>query len=196
MDATQAAILAGHPHDLIELGVIDHHHAGHHHEHFETAHPLALQDRLHIDQGLVVKRGDDHMGADIDTGVLGAGPPILQAGNHTVAVRLLGIIDQGRGPAEGRRFGARLKSIDGLRSAHFCFQVGVHVDPAGQNQKPLGIDDGGITSGVDVETDHLDPAIVDQNVRTVIVRRSDDPAVSDEGGGHRRLSQRWRNTIR
>lgn len=184
MHAGQPAIGAGHAHDLKQLGIVDHHHAGHHHEHFETRYAVVLKQQFHIDQGLVVEIRNDHVGADIDAGLGGAALPIIETGDDAVALGLLREIHQRRGAAEGRRRGAGLEGIDGDGGADLGFQMGVDVDTAGQHQQARRVMHLDVIADLDIEPDGVDAAALDQNVCLIVIGRGDDPAALDQLGCH------------
>ena len=187
MDLHHAAVAADQPHGPEDLAVVDHQHVGIGGEELEGADALVVDQALHVGEGLVVHVGHDHVRADIDGRDRGALVPVGKAFERAGSLHLGGEVNQRGGTAEGRRLGAGVERVGGARRPEIPVEVGMHVDPARQDQQPRRIVCGDVLAHGQIDADHADAACLHQDVGPVVVHRGHDPPVPNHGRRHRRL---------
>ena len=174
----------GHGAQDLPVGRVEHARVGH--EHLEAGH--ARPDAgLHLLQRGVVDVGDDHVEAVVDGAVaVRLLVPLVQRGQQRGALGLDREVHDRGGAAPGRGPGAGLEGVHREGAAERHLHVGVHVDAAGQDVQPGGVDNlaGGRGPGhrglAARGRERADPLALDQHVRRGGTRRRHHGAALDE----------------
>ncbi|MNX93454.1 hypothetical protein D3C86_1256370 [compost metagenome] len=186
VDGDQRAEIAGLAHDLEEARVVDPDGALVGHEGLEGGDPrLDHPGQLAADRVSVVGHG--HVEGVVADGLAARlGVPDLQGVHQGLAALGHHEVDDPGGAADGRGPGAGLEVVGRDRAHEGHVQVGVDVDPAGEDVAAAGVDDPVAGSGVEGGGDRLDDAVLHVDVGAHALGGRDDVAVLDQGA-HRVL---------
>ena len=124
--------------------------------------PSLVDERLHVDQALIVHVEHDHVRADVDAGARAPLVPVLEPDQRALARGLIAEVDERGGAAECGRLGAGTEGIDGVTRPELPVEMRVHIDAAGHDQQPVGIVHFDVRARGDVLADGLDAPVDDQ----------------------------------
>ncbi len=185
--ADRAAVLPRAEESAEDRRVVEHEDAGVGHEELEGGHALR-DERVHLPLDGVVQVGDDHVEAVVDRRLaVRLRPPRVERVTERLPAVLDREVDDGGRAAVRRGDRARLEVVGGRRAPERHVEVGVDVDPAGEDVLALSFDDtvrGLIPEGGQIPPrcdNRHDLVVLDQDVTAVEVRRRDDRSAADEG---------------
>ena len=174
-------MLGGLQHGAENRGVVQHEHAGIGHEQFERRDAFADQS-AHFLELRVAKFRDDAVKGVVGHGLaVGFFHPGVERVAQGLALVLNREIDQRGRAAEGRGARAGLEIVGAGGAAERHIQMRVHVDPAGNDDAALGVENfRGVVDG-EILADRDDLAAGDADVGRVRIRCGDDRAVANDG---------------
>ena len=183
VDADHGAAGGSHPHSSEQRAVVHHQHSRIGGEQLEAGHAF-LDEGGHVGQRLSIDVEDDHVGADVDTGALRPPTPVLQARPQPLPASLVGEVDHGRGAAEGRCLRPRAEGVDRAGGAEIPIEMGMHVDPPGEDEQALRVVDLRMIGRREISPDHTYAVVFDEDVGGVLIDCGDNPSVLDQRRYH------------